>query len=76
LLKQVNRFELLGGRPTPEGLLGRQTLDWIAQSFAANNRWLGKRLGLDLRPLGYPLDQPAVPVDPPAPPRWWRWTRN
>jgi hypothetical protein len=76
LLKQVNRFGLLGRRPTPEGLLGRQTLDWIAQRFAANNRWLAERMSLDLRPLGYPLDPPAVPVDPPAPPRWWRWSRT
>ena len=76
LIEQVNRIGLLGRRPTPAGLLGQQTLDWIAQRFAPNNRWLAERMNLDLRPLGYPLDPPTVPVDPPAPPRWWRWTRN
>jgi len=76
LLKQVNRFSLFGRRPTPEGLLGRRTLDWIAQRFAANNRWLAERMDLDLKSLGYPLEPPAVPAELPAPPRWWRWTRN
>jgi len=75
LLGKANRLPL-GPRPRPGTMLGRQTLDWIAQRFWEPNRWLAERMGTDLRALGYPLDPPAQPVAPPAPPGWRRWMRN
>lgn len=76
LFKQVNRVRWPGGRPTPASLLSERTLAWIGQRFWASNRWLAERMETDLEALGYPVDPPDRPVAAPAPPSWWRWTRN
>lgn len=76
LFRRINRIALFGNQPTPESLLGQPTLDWMAARFARANRWLARRMNVDLRSLGYPLDLPSTPVALPQPPGWLRWTRN
>lgn len=75
LLAKANRLPL-GPRPRADRLLGDAARAWIAQHFWQSNRWLAERTGVDLGALGYPVDPPPSPVEPPAPPPWRRWMRN
>jgi hypothetical protein len=56
LLELLNRAELFGRRPSPERLLGRDTVAWIQQRFWEGNRELARRMQTDLAKLGYATD--------------------
>jgi hypothetical protein len=73
LLEGLSGSRLLGGRASPERLLGAATVAWIRGRYWESNRRLAQWVSGDLRALGYALDPPAVP--PPRPSggfaQWW-----
>jgi len=76
LFKELNRSGLFGKPPSPERLLGRETIAWIGQRFWQSNRWLEDRMGIALGPLGYAIDPPPVPIQKPARALPLRWVGN
>jgi hypothetical protein len=67
-------LERLPGRsPTPNELLGADTVAWIADRYADSNARLAAEFGLDLAAYGYPLASAAQPVPRPRVGRWRRW---
>ena len=76
VLEKLNRLPMFGRVPSPEDLLGRDTVEWIRQRFADSNRKLEKRLGLNLAELGYATEPPAAPVEKPRRSGLLQWTRN
>ena len=76
LLEKLNRLPLFGPVRSPEGLLGRATVDWIRQHFAASNRTLQKRMGVDLAELGYATELADREVSRPHRSALLDWTKN
>ena len=76
LLEKLNRLPLFGPVRSPEALLGRETVEWIRQRFAASNRALQERMGVDLSELGYATAAPSRPVERPARSSLFKWTKN
>lgn len=76
LLEQLNRSPLFGQVPSPAELFGEQAARWMAGRFADGNRQLGKRMGVDLGALGYPVNKPVEPADMPRPSQLVAWMKN
>ena len=76
LFQSLNRSPLFGPAPSTERMLGRSTLDWIAQRYWRSNRWLEERMGIALAPLGYAVDPPAAQVERPARQLPLQWAGN
>jgi hypothetical protein len=76
LFRQLNRLPLFGQPPRAERALGQPTIDWIAQRYWRSNRWLQERIGIDLGPLGYPVDPPAAEVARPPRALPLKWVSN
>ena len=76
ILRGLNRSPLFGRVPSAERLLGASTVRWIRQRFAAGNRALQERLGVDLDALGYATGPVERQVERPARSPLLQWTRN
>jgi hypothetical protein len=75
-LETLNRLPLFGPIRSPEAMLGRDTVEWIRQRFAATNRALQERMGIDLAELGYAIEPPARAATRPRRSALFKWTRN
>jgi hypothetical protein len=76
LLERLNRLPVFGRKPDPAAALGPRVVAWLDQRFWAGNRWLARRMGVDLKALGYALDPPAAPAPVPIARRRLAWMRN
>jgi hypothetical protein len=76
LLEKLNRLSLFGPVRSPEALLGGDTAEWIRQRFAASNRALQERMGVDLGELGYATKPADCEVSRPRRSRLIGWTKN
>jgi hypothetical protein len=73
VIEPLNRSGLLGARASAERVLGVAALRWIEQRYVESNRRLAQLVPFDLAALGYPLEPPATPVEPPQRARWRRF---
>ena len=76
LLAQIDKLPIFGRRTSADDVLNSQVREWIARRFAASNRWLQDRMGMDLEALGYPTSPPEAGAPRPKRSPWLRWMRK
>lgn len=76
LLNLLDRSRLFGARIQAADVLDEETKAWISYRFSPSNQSLQERMGIDLRPFGYPLAPTENDPGQPRRPRWIRWTRK
>jgi|SRR3954447_3844700 hypothetical protein len=75
ILESFNRIPVFGRPPPSEKLLGSEISRWIRDHFAASNRCLQTRMGIDLSELGYSTRNASDTVVLPRRPRLLRWLK-
>jgi len=72
ILETLNRTRLLGAPPSPERLFGVDTVRWLEDFYAGDNRRVAEARGLPLETHGYPVRVAGGHPRPHAP-RWRKW---